>query len=341
MEQVSSKGREYLKEMPKEQWQGTAWIENPSLPPRFGIVTTNMSKSANSMLEKERNGSWLDCIDQILSIMLERICALRQKHRDRSGVVDEMRGILERRWNNCADFQVWELLENGGIFRVCRNSRGSTEPERSYVLNIREQTCECGKWQDHEVPCIDAIAYYKMIEKQTLQYIIDNHRTADYVINHIAKEFEYGLDIASALKELQPADKTSWEPKLKYSTATDADQKEAENRQHTMMYQSQLNAYIKRSEMYTANLVKAYALLWERCSQGLKNKIESRRDYAKIMNDPIALLKAIREHALNFQDDKFCMTIIIEALLTLVHTKQKEGESLQDYTRRFRIALEI
>ncbi|KAG7360091.1 hypothetical protein IV203_035190 [Nitzschia inconspicua] len=191
--------------------------------------------------------------------------------------------------------------------------------------------------RDHKKKTIEDYVFYLGSAKQASDY----ERTADYVINHIAKEFEYGLDIASALKELQPADKTSWEPKLKYSTATDADQKEAENRQHTMMYQSQLNAYIKRSEMYTANLVKAYALLWERCSQGLKNKIESRRDYSKIMNDPIALLKAIREHALNFQDDKFCMTIIIEALLTLVHTKQKEGESLQDYTRRFRIALEV
>ncbi|KAG7372186.1 MULE transposase domain containing protein [Nitzschia inconspicua] len=191
IEQLSSKGRAYLEGIPKKQWQGTAWIENPSLPPRFGIVTTNMSESANSMLEKARSGSWLDCIDQILSIMLERICTLREKHRGRSGVVDEMRGILETRWNNCAGFQVWELLENGGIFRVCRTSRGPTEPERSYVLNIREQTCECGKWQDHEVPCINAIAYYKKIEKQTLQYIIDNHVSGQYkfeTVNELLKD---------------------------------------------------------------------------------------------------------------------------------------------------------
>ncbi|KAG7360322.1 MULE transposase domain containing protein [Nitzschia inconspicua] len=191
IEQVSSKARAYLEEITKEQWQGTAWIENPSLPPRFGIVTTNMSESNNNMLEKARNGSWLDCIDQILSIMLERICTLRQEHRGRCGVVDKMRGTLEKRWNNCAGFQVWELLENGGIFRVRRNSRGPTEPERSYVLNIQEQTCECGKWQDHEFPCIDAIAYYKMIEKQTLQYIIDNHVSGQYkfeTVNELLKD---------------------------------------------------------------------------------------------------------------------------------------------------------
>ncbi|KAG7361808.1 hypothetical protein IV203_036909 [Nitzschia inconspicua] len=191
IEQVSSKGRAYLEGIPKEQWQGTEWIENPSLPPRFGIVTTNMSESANSMLEKARTASWLDCIDKILSIMLERICTLREKHRGRSSVVDEMRGILEKRWNNCAGFQVWELLENGGIFRACRTSRGPTETERSYVLHVREQTCGCGKWQDHEVPCIDAIAYYKKIEKQTLQYIIDNHVSGQYkfeTVNELLKD---------------------------------------------------------------------------------------------------------------------------------------------------------
>jgi hypothetical protein len=33
----------------------------------------------------------------------------------------------------------------------------------------------------------------------------------------------------------------------------------------------------------------------------MKNKIESRTNYATIQQDPIKLLKAIKEHALNYQ----------------------------------------
>ena len=50
------------------------------------------------------------------------------------------------------------------------------------------------------------------------------------------------------------------------------------------------------------NLIKAYAFLWEHCSKGMQNKIESRSDYTQIVNNPVKLLKVIKEHALNYQE---------------------------------------
>ena len=35
------------------------------------------------------------------------------------------------------------------------------------------------------------------------------------------------------------------------------------------------------------------------------------------------------------------MSIILDAMRTLLFTKQKEGESLQDYTKRFRVARDV
>ena len=77
-------------------------------------------------------------------------------------------------------------------------------------------------------------------------------------------------------------------------------------------------------------------MLWERCHKAMKNKIEARSDYNRIKNNPITLLMAIKEHALNFQGNRYSMSIILDA--TLLFTKKKEGESLQDYTKRFRVA---
>ncbi len=53
-------------------------------------------------------------------------------------------------------------------------------------------------------------------------------------------------------------------------------------------------------QTYEKNKTKAYTLLWERGAKAMKNKFESRSDYQQIKNDPFKLLKAIKEHALNY-----------------------------------------
>ena len=70
-------------------------------------------------------------------------------------------------------------------------------------------------------------------------------------------------------------------------------------------------------------------------------KIESRSDYDKIKNDPILLLKTTKEHALNYQENRYSMSIILDAIRTLMGTKQKDGESLKDYTKRFWVAQDV
>ena len=82
IEKVSKKAAEYVKAIEPERWRSTAWQQDDTLPPRYGIITTNMSESANNMFEKARDGSWLSTMDTILSKMMERICLLRKKRRD-------------------------------------------------------------------------------------------------------------------------------------------------------------------------------------------------------------------------------------------------------------------
>ena len=109
-----------------------------------------------------------------------------------------------------------------------------------------------------------------------------------------------------------------------------------------MEYKIKLDLHLKRIQTYTNNLTKAYAFIWEQCSLGMQNKIESRSDYnSSIKNDPIALLKAIKQHALNYQEHKYPMAIIFDAIKTLITLKQKEGESLREYTKRFKVSRDI
>ena len=87
--------------------------------------------------------------------------------------------------------------------------------------------------------------------------------------------------------------------------------------------------------------MKAYALIWDKCARAMKNKIEARSDYDAMENDPIALLQAIKENSLNYQENNYAISIIYEAYNNLFTTKQTDNESLQDYTRRFKAATEV
>ena len=109
-----------------------------------------------------------------------------------------------------------------------------------------------------------------------------------------------------------------------------------------MEFKSDLDEALKRKRLYLDNMYKAYALLWERCAKAMQNRILSRTDYeTKIYNDPIELLKSIKEHSLDYQETRYEMSIISDAFRAVFSTKQKDDENLQDYTRRFKTARDI
>ena len=67
------------------------------------------------------------------------------------------------------------------------------------------------------------------------------------------------------------------------------------------MFKAELDKVIKRKREHTNNMFKAYAKLWERCNKVLKVLIEVRIDFeTKTYNNPVELLKLIKEHMLNY-----------------------------------------
>jgi hypothetical protein len=180
--------------------------------------------------------------------------------------------------------------------------------------------------------------FYVGSAKQASNY----ESSADFIINHIKKEYDRGRDIAESLRELQKPNTDTWMPTLRASTETDATVALTENKQFEMEYKAKLTEALHRIRIYDDNLVKSYALIWERCNTAMQNRLEQRTDYkTTIYNDPIELLKAIKEHALNYQETRYEMSIISDAFRALFSTKQREGENLQEYTKRFKTSKEI
>ena len=77
------------------------------------------------------------------------------------------------------------------------------------------------------------------------------------------------------------------------------------------MHKAKLDKVIKRKREYSNNVFKAYTKLWKSCNKALKALIEVRTDCeSTICNNPLELLKAIKEHVLNYQDLRYDMVII-------------------------------
>ena len=180
-------------------------------------------------------------------------------------------------------------------------------------------------------------SYYLGSAKQASDY----ETATEFLINHIKKLYDYGNDIGTALENLEAIDTSVWKPRMQVSSDGDEEIRANENKQFKIEFKSDYDTYRKRVDTYENNRTKAYALLWERCAKAMKNKIKARSDFESIKNNPIFLLRAIKEHALNYQENRYSMSIVLDALRTLLSTKQKEGESLQDYTKRFRVARDV
>ena len=144
-------------------------------------------------------------------------------------------------------------------------------------------------------------------------------------MNHIKQHFDQGNDIAEALRTLQQPNMNGWQPSLQMSVNTDESMEKRENKQFEILYQAELEEYMLRSRMY------------KNCNKAMQAKVSARTDYQTgIYNNPIRLLQVIKEHALNYQQSRYEMAII-----TVFNCRQKEKESLQDYTRRFKTAKEV
>jgi hypothetical protein len=203
-----------------------------------------------------------------------------------------------------------------------RGSRGNTR------RGARKPSAKSSGMPKKEIKkSVNDYNYYLGSAKQASDY----ETTTEFLINYIIKTFDYGNDIGQALRELEYPDPDSWKPTMRQSThlgndPDDEAQRAFENKQFEIEFKSEFDDFRIRKRTLDNNKPKAYAFLWERCAKGMKNKIESRTDYATIQQDPIELLKVIKEHALNYQEQRYKHMIVLDAMTTLFGTKQQDNE---------------
>ena len=103
-------------------WRSTLWLDKEySLPPCYGIVTSNTSECVNNMFAQARTVvGWLEALESIVDVMSTRISTCQTKHIDLEPgkVVPCLAQILKRHWNAAASIAIDELVHGCGHFKV-------------------------------------------------------------------------------------------------------------------------------------------------------------------------------------------------------------------------------
>jgi hypothetical protein len=108
------------------------------------------------------------------------------------------------------------------------------------------------------------------------------------------------------------------------------------------MLKAKLDKVMKRKREHDNNMFKAHTELWKRCNKALKALIEARIDCkSNICNNPMELIKAIKEHALNYQESRHDVAIRLDTFRSFFNCKRYNKKSLQDYTKYFKVIKEI
>jgi transposase-like protein len=133
----SESALKYLQEIEASEWRSTEWVRDNTLPPRYGITSTNISESSNAMFDKARDMVWVDCIDSILLKMSVRISKLRNASKESKGIVPSMAAIVKSRFDNCAGFDVIQLEESIEEYMIVRSMYrpGSTQHAQNQHRN--------------------------------------------------------------------------------------------------------------------------------------------------------------------------------------------------------------
>ena len=165
-----------------------------------------------------------------------------------------------------------------------------------------------------------------------------------FILNYIEMNYTEGLDLTTALKNKKDFDFDAIEPKMKQSTKDPSTEEAAyktELEQFKLEFQIKFEKFDERVNQYRRNKSAAAALLWKQCSSGMRTKLQARTDWDKVEKDPILLLQAMHEHSMSYESTQYKMKTVVDAVKNFISTRQKHGETLDEYLARFKASRDV
>ena len=179
-----------------------------------------------------------------------------------------------------------------------------------------------------------------------------------FIINHVQTELEGGCAIAAALEAeecsfpdepgtlatqldgSQPLlGRKAGQPKLDDQGKPVMVARWVPSEADKMKNKPNYDRWIKKKDTYDGNKAAAYSILWKQCDKQLQSKIKLRAEFdGAIKNGAVELKKIIKMLALDYEESKCDIGIVLNSLRNLLNYTQKDDVSLENYNEGFKAA---
>ena len=170
LKRKSVKAAQYALNIEPSVWRNTEWIRNDNLPPRYGMVTSNICESANFMFKQERSLNWLKSLDGMIHKIMFKISNHRRNYnnKDKKGMIAFYLNEYKQLYDTSAKYNVIPINEEQKTYKVYLGEGDDYQHNKSHELNIKKKKCSCGRWQDMDLMCEHLFSYYRVIAVQSV-----------------------------------------------------------------------------------------------------------------------------------------------------------------------------
>ncbi len=204
---------EYVLNIDPKTWRNTEWIRNSNLPPRYGMVTSNICESANFMFKPERSLNWLKSLDGIIHKIMFKIANHRRNYSDKKGMIKFYQNEYKKLYESCSKYNIIPINEEQHTYKVYLGEGDDYQHNKSHELNIKNKTCSCGRWQDMDLMCEHLLSYYRNIEKKTLKQILEMPINPYYSYQYLRSFYKENINPV-VIDALSSDNKTQPPPKI-------------------------------------------------------------------------------------------------------------------------------
>jgi len=104
-----------------------------------------------------------------------------------------------------------------------------------------------------------------------------------------------------------------------------------------------VDEYVKRTTYISENIKTLYSLVWGQCTDIMRQKIEALHDFEEMSTngDGLALLKAIKNTAFNFQSQKYLPHSLYESTRRFYMTVQGKYMTTQAYLEQIQNMIDV
>ena len=208
-------------------------MQNDSIPPSYGMTTSNTAECTNSIsLDLRNDKPWLGIIEGMVDVMSVANSKRHQlyKSKDPNEVVPWVKELLELRVKAAARMDIIEVEEGKNEFAVTEYwdnfvkkdndeidaASFTKEKKTKHVLYPNKKWCTCGKWQTMKFPCRHEITYYIKWLGWELQMVLDTQ--VHYYFRYKALQSLYKPNICPVVSDTLDFDGTTLPPIEKKGT---------------------------------------------------------------------------------------------------------------------------